>query len=120
MNIEEMIKNKNLRLTVARTELLEMLLKQSKPICYEDIKEYMTMDKATFYRNISRFEEEEIVHSFEANDKKRYFEIKIDKHPHFMCNYCHKIECITDPHTPLLEGYIVESVMFKGRCSACQ
>ncbi len=115
-----MMKNKNLRLTVARTELLEMLLKQNKPICYEDIKEHISMDKATFYRNISRFEEKELVHSFEANDKKRYFEIKIDKHPHFMCNYCHTIECITYPYIHPLEGYIVESIIFKGRCSACQ
>lgn len=120
MNIEEMMKNKNLRWTTARIELLEILLQKNRAICYEEIKKHITMDKATFYRNIVRFEEEEIVYSFEANDKKRYFEIKVDKHPHFMCNYCHSIECISYPHTPPLEGYVVESVIFKGRCRGCQ
>ena len=34
------------------------------------------LEKATFYRNITIFEEENLINSFESNDKKRYFEIK--------------------------------------------
>ncbi len=37
----------------------------------KNIKENLFMDKATFYRNITIFEEEQIIDSFESNDKKR-------------------------------------------------
>jgi len=73
MEINQIIKNKNLKLTPARIEILEILMAKNKPICYEDIKETLSMDKATFYSNIAKFEENAIIRSFEANDKKRYF-----------------------------------------------
>ena len=44
----------------------------------EDIKSDISMDKATFYRNISKFEEEDILNSFESNDKKRYYKAHQD------------------------------------------
>ena len=120
MDIQHIIKNKNIRSTPARLELLKILLKHNKPICYEDIKNSIKMDKATFYRNIARFVDEDIVNSFESNDKKSYFEIKVDSHPHFICNYCHKIKCIDLPDPIALEGYVVESIILKGRCEHCQ
>jgi Fur family ferric uptake transcriptional regulator len=43
-------------------------------LSYEDIKSDISMDKASFYRNITKFEEQGILNSFESNDKKRYFD----------------------------------------------
>lgn len=120
MNLELIIKNKNIRLTVAREELLTMLIEQNKPICYEDIKNKIKMDKATFYRNIAKFVDEGIVNSFESNDKKSYFEFKLDTHPHFICNYCNKIKCIDALEPIIIDKLIVESVILKGRCEDCK
>ena len=53
MKIEELIKDKNIKLTTARVKLLEILKEADRPLCYEDIKKDISMDKATFYRNIS-------------------------------------------------------------------
>ena len=63
----------NIKLTSARKSILDILINSSKPLSYEDIKDKISMDKATFYRNITIFEEENIINSFESNDKKKIF-----------------------------------------------
>jgi Fur family ferric uptake transcriptional regulator len=118
MNIEKLIKNKNLKLTTARKEILEALQTANKPLSYEDIKPELSMDKATFYRNISKFEHEGILDSFEANDKKRYFEIKLKPHAHFVCIQCNQIECIKS-FDMYLEGYEINTITINGRCPQC-
>jgi len=120
MKIEQIIKNKNIRFTTARLELLEILSHATKPISYEDMKHSIKMDKATFYRNIAKFIDENIVNSFESNDKKTYFEIKTDLHPHFICSYCHKVECIADLSPIYLKNYTIENVILKGKCKECR
>jgi len=119
MNIETITNETNIKLTTARKAILEILLKHDKPLCYEDIKDKLSMDKATFYRNISKFEEEDIISSFESNDKKRYFEIQKTKHSHFICSVCSKIECIHEKLDLNLEGYRVDNIIIKGICPAC-
>ncbi len=61
----------NIKLTSARKSILDILINSSKPLSYEDIKDKISMDKATFYRNITIFEEENLINSFESNDKKK-------------------------------------------------
>ena len=118
MKIEELIKDKNIKLTTARVTLLEVFKKADRPLCYEDIKSGISMDKATFYRNISKFEEEGIVNAFESNDKKRYFEIKRKPHAHFVCVECNRIECINDVDV-VLPNYQINNVIINGKCPSC-
>lgn len=119
MKIEELVKNKDLKLTHARVEILEKLFDANKPLSYDDIKNDISMDKATFYRNVAKFEEKMIVRSFESNDKKRYFEVSKIPHPHFICNQCNKIDCIKESLNLNLEGYIIETIILKGICKEC-
>jgi Fur family ferric uptake transcriptional regulator len=118
MNIKEIMKKKNIKLTSARSTLLEILKNAEKPISYEDIKDHISMDKATFYRNISRFEKEGILNAFESNHKKRYYELKLNSHAHFVCVSCNGIECIGDLNIELKE-YEINSVVINGRCKNC-
>jgi Fur family ferric uptake transcriptional regulator len=118
MNIKEIMKKKNIKLTSARSTLLEILKNAEKPISYEDIKDHISMDKATFYRNISRFEKEGILNAFESNHKKRYYELKLNPHAHFVCISCNSIECIGDLNIELKE-YEVDSIVVNGRCKNC-
>ncbi len=119
MNLEKLTHEKNIKLTTARKAILEILVESDKPLCYEDIKDNLSMDKATFYRNITKFEEQNIINSFESNDKKRYFEIAKTKHSHFVCNVCSKIECIHEKLDFNLEGYQVDNIIIKGVCPKC-
>lgn len=109
----------NIKLTSARKSILELLIKSNKPLSYEDMKDNISMDKATFYRNIAIFEEDGIVESFESNDKKRYFEIKKSPHSHFICTDCSNIECIHESLDLNLKNYIVENIILKGKCKKC-
>jgi len=99
--------------------LLELLVNINRPICYDDIKDDIKMNKATFYRNIIRFLDEKIINSFESNNKKRYFALETNIHPHFICNYCNAIECIKDFSDINLKGYIIENIILKGKCKKC-
>jgi Fur family ferric uptake transcriptional regulator len=119
MIIENIIEEKNLKLTSARKELLEIFYKYKRPISFENIKELISMDKATFYRNVSKFEQENILNSFESNDKKRYYEIQENPHAHFICNACNTIECLKDVKMPKIEGYKIVDSIFKGLCKSC-
>lgn len=120
MNIAEIVRNNGLKSTPARESLLEIFYAKNGPICYEDIKGILDMDKATFYRNMTIFEEKGIVNSFESNDKKRYYEIFTKLHGHFICSKCHNIECLQNLQPPNLQGHTVENVIVYGCCLSCQ
>jgi Fur family transcriptional regulator, ferric uptake regulator len=109
----------NIKLTTARKSILELLINSNKPLSYEDMKENISMDKATFYRNITIFEEESVISSFESNDKKRYFEISKTPHSHFICSSCSKIECIHKEINFNLPEYKIENIIIKGICKYC-
>lgn len=109
----------NIKLTSARKSILDILLSSKKPLSYEDIKDKIFMDKATFYRNIAFFEDENLINSFESNDKKRYFEIKDTQHLHFICNSCSTIECIFEDPVFFLKDYKIENIILKGKCKEC-
>lgn len=119
MKIDEIKKDKRIRLTQSRIELLKILTDENRPVCYEELKHRITMNKATFYRNVAKFVEEGIVSTFESNDKKRYFEIISKMHPHFICNDCQTITCVSMPNHIALKGYHIESIILKGICKAC-
>lgn len=118
-SIRTLIHNTNIKLTTARTAILEVLVEAKKPLSYEDIKDKISMDKATFYRNISKFEEENLLDSFESNDKKRYFEIRKNPHAHFICSICSSVECLDEQTNITLPNHKIENVIIKGICPDC-
>ncbi|MFA7084024.1 MAG: transcriptional repressor [Arcobacteraceae bacterium] len=117
-HIDKLINQSNIKLTTARIAILKLFSEAKKPLCYEEIKNNLSMDKATFYRNIAKFEEENILNSFESNDKKRYYEIQKNPHAHFICSSCSNIECIKEQPIAL-SGYKVENIIIKGLCPSC-
>jgi Fur family ferric uptake transcriptional regulator len=119
MNPKNITKETNLKLTPARDKILQILISANKPMCYEDIKSSIDMNKATFYRNMIKFQEKNIVNSFESNDKKRYFYIENTIHPHFICNICNKIKCIKQPVKITIPNYQIDNIILKGKCEDC-
>jgi len=119
MDIEHIIEEKNLKRTHARRELLEIFSQESKPLSFEDVKDRLHMDKATFYRNVAKFEHELILSSFEANDKKKYYELAYTPHAHFICTVCNSIECLKELPPLKLDGYSIDTMIFKGTCKLC-
>lgn len=119
MHIQELVNQTNLKLTPAREAILNIFAKASAPLSYEEIKTELAMDKATFYRNITTFEQEGILNGFESNDKKRYYELSKTLHAHFICSQCHTVACLDKEHHFRLEGYTIDNIIIHGVCKAC-
>ena len=118
--IKTLCEQHNVKVTNARSSILEVLKNAGAPMNYEQIKEKMKMpmDKATFYRNIAKFESLGIVHKFESDDRKWYFELSSTTHAHFICETCHQITCI-DVNLGEVAGE-VKSIVLKGTCKDCK
>ena len=114
--MEEFLQKFNLRITKQRLNIVNALKSRSKPVSYNDIKEELAMDKATFYRNIEKLEEVHAVTKLELGDGW-YFELFEHKNSHFLCKSCHNIECVAQ--SPTLENYEVDTALFKGLCKDC-
>lgn len=109
-----------LKITDARSAILRVLKAARSPMSYEQMKVQMeqAMDKATFYRNIAKFEELGMVHKFESDDRKWYFELSTSTHAHFICEACHQITCMDVDLGPV--DAEVKSIVLKGTCKECK
>ena len=119
MNAKEIMNEHNLKVTNPRASLLEVFLQSDKPLCYDEVKIDLKMDKTTFYRNMTTFEEVGVINGFESDDKKRYYEVSKTKHAHFICKKCHSVECLNEVGTLNLIGYQVDNFILHGTCKSC-
>ena len=88
------------------------------------------MNKTTVYRILQRLDERGILHSFTGKDGRRWYakcqenssEPHLDKHPHFQCKACGKVECLTlDITIPSIPDYKIDSaqLLLIGKCKDC-
>ena len=134
MNIEDLLKKKNLRITKQRKLILETLLGCNNPISadeiYELIKEDIRVDLSTIYRNLNTLEENEILLRNTNIDGISYYQLNNEKHKHFMtCTICNKKIILENcPVHPLEEqiqketGFLItgHNFEFTGICPDCQ
>lgn len=120
--VKDLLSSNDIKFTVAREAILKVLSSAKSPLSYEDIKHILKidMDKATFYRNISLFENKKIVQKFESNDKKWYFELTKKSHAHFVCESCHNITCIDIKINKNLKEHKVNNILLSGICKDCK
>ncbi|MDD2829523.1 MAG: transcriptional repressor [Sulfuricurvum sp.] len=120
MDLTEKIHLSGLRLTQPRQKILTILSHQSQPICFEEYSLLdPTLDKSTFYRNMQTFETANIIQGIESDEGRRYFELADTLHPHFVCQQCHTISCLEPIPAPVLNGYQINSITYKGNCPQC-
>lgn len=96
-----MIKRRN---TTAQDAVLSLLTSKMKAMSQEAIMKQLgvNVDRATIYRILNRFCEDEIIHKIVSDDGKQYFAVwtKCDEkkmpsnHFHFKCKKCDTIECL--------------------------
>jgi len=119
MNATQLMNQHKLKITSSRELLLNILFQSAKPLCYEELKKELVMDKTTFYRNMTTFEDVGIVNGFESEDKKRYFEISKTPHAHFVCKKCYEIECLKEISIDNMIDYEVDNFILHGICKSC-
>ena len=88
------------------------------------------MNKTTVYRILDRLEQDGIIHSFNGKDGLKWYakcsgcsdRFHSDKHPHFQCTECDKVECLSmDIKIPIIKNYKIDttSILLLGQCEAC-
>lgn len=120
------------RNTAAQEAVLSVLTSKRRAMSQDAILKQMDVeaDRATIYRILNRFCEDEIVHKIVADDGKQYFAVcvKCDKVPipgnhfHFRCTRCETIECLPSiVQYSVPENYKVESLncVLVGVCKDC-
>src|SRR5690606_8264256 len=124
-----MMKRRN---TATQEAVLAVLASKRRAMSQDAIIKQMTVDadRATVYRILNRFCEDEIVHKIVADDGKQYFAVcvKCDdvvipgNHFHFRCTKCETIECLPSiVEYSIPENYKVESLncVLIGVCKDC-
>jgi Fur family transcriptional regulator, ferric uptake regulator len=96
-----MIKRRN---TVTQEAVLVVLTNKRRAMSQDAIMRELSVDadRATVYRVLNRFCEDEIVHKIVADDGKQYFAVCVkcdentipDNHFHFRCIKCETLECM--------------------------
>jgi|TARA_B110000914_G_scaffold224582_1_gene242728 Fur family ferric uptake transcriptional regulator len=88
------------------------------------------MNKTTVYRILDRLERDGIIHSFNGKDGLKWYakcegcsaNHHSDKHPHFQCTKCDKVECLTvEIKIPSIKNHKVDStdILLMGQCEVC-
>lgn len=94
----------------------------------KDLKD--VMNKTTVYRILERLDHDGVIHSFNGKDGlKWYAKCKgcsahhhTDKHPHFQCTSCDKVECLTvEIKIPAIKNHKIDAtdILLMGQCEAC-
>lgn len=104
----------------------------SNAVCVVDLVAHFKeeMNKATVYRILSRMETEGMIHSFSGKDGLTWYASckhcshgeHQDRHPHFQCKKCGRMECLEiNLPIPKIENHKVDSeiVLLIGECDNC-
>lgn len=120
------------RNTATQEAVLSVLTSNRRAMSQDTIFKQMDIqaDRATVYRILNRFCEDEIVHKIVADDGKQYFAVHTksdediipENHFHFRCTTCETIECLASlVEYSVPESYQVERLncVLVGVCKDC-
>ena len=126
--------NMKRRNTESKEEILSILNDYQSPMSYDMIVERISVsiDRATVYRILNRFQEDGLTHKVVGPDGKQYFALCGDcehsdhshshNHLHFQCLECHSVECLSEEFKVTLpKGYRAKyyNTFITGYCKSC-
>ena len=134
MTINNLLREKDLRVTKNRKIILEALQKEANPISAEELFDKLKvendMDLSTIYRNLNILEEKSVLLKTTNLDGLNYYQLNNSDHKHFItCNNCHKKFVIENCPVHDLEekieketGFVINghNFEFTGLCPDCQ
>ena len=122
IKLDELLKNKGLKITNARLVILEIISKSKIPLCAFNVCSELLKDRknknineATVFRNLLLLEKIEILKKIDLRRESSYFEMNDDHHHHIVCTNCGAIEDFKENKDIeiLLEKIIDKSIKFK-------
>ncbi len=134
IQIQESLRNKNLRVTSARVAVLEMLAQRKKPIAVIEIENYLDqkkiqVDQVTIYRMLDAFLKKNLITRLDFQEGKFRYEFFGQDHHHLICEDCGHIEDVDICPVEKIENQIARTqnfavtrhaLEFFGFCGACR
>lgn len=133
INIKEYLRERSLKVTPIRIELLTLLAKQGSAVPYSDIQQQLkAYDRVTLYRTINAMMDSGIVHKASTSGDEVYYALcshncskhcHKHEHIHFKCTQCGEVSCIhiDNALNISIPGYQIDetSVEASGICKKC-
>tara|TARA_R110000822_G_scaffold249472_1_gene376909 strand:- start:79 stop:459 length:381 start_codon:yes stop_codon:yes gene_type:complete len=121
-----------IRKTKAVATVLQIFGEKNEPKSVVQLIELVKdkMNKSTVYRILERLEQDGIIHSFNGKDGLKWSAKcegcsaghHSDKHPHFQCTKCDKVESLSvEIKIPSIKNHKVDStdILLMGQCEVC-
>ncbi|OPA81955.1 Fur family transcriptional regulator [Campylobacter pinnipediorum subsp. pinnipediorum] len=116
MEVLDILKKTNIRITPLRLQILDILSKSAHPMAYDEILSKLKVNKTTVYRSLELFEKHSLVIKSE-HDRKSFYELGSEAKAYFVCDICHKITNIEIPNISGAKS--IKSAVIKGICNSC-
>jgi len=131
---DSLIRKVKVRSNTVRKHVLKYLLEQGRPVSHGEILEdtvIQQFDRVTVYRTLAKLQEAGLLHIIEGTDGIRRYCAHYPgqpncpgNHPHFICEMCGKMVCLTGqsmPHVDVEPGMIVKGKQYLvyGLCQEC-
>lgn len=134
MEVKEFLKSKEIKVTKARIEILNILRKAEKSLSADNIYDIIKADNininlSTIYRTLELFEEKKITQKINLMDGVFSYKLRTKTHRHFLaCDICHKEIEIPCPMTQIEElvqnetGFTLteHDLVLRGVCKECK
>jgi Fur family ferric uptake transcriptional regulator len=131
--LEDKLKDKQIRPTAMRLLVLETLQKQSAAVSLQNLEAaFEKADRITLFRTLKTFEEKGLIHSIEDGTGATKYALceegcecaPEDMHVHFYCGTCQETYCLPNskiPDVSLPERFRADEakLLVKGLCSSC-
>lgn len=134
MDISGQIREKGLKVTPARQEVIRILATTHQAYSHAELEGlFESMDRVTLYRVLKDFEDVGLVHKIMDIDGVTRFALckhscpdghHVDDHVHFNCRACHKMFCLDKVQVPVVkmpQGFKAEGAhtLIYGYCKSC-
>ena len=134
MDVQNILKGKNMKVTKARMKILTILLNKKDGMTAEEIfdicrENQININLSTVYRTLDAFYEHEIIDKFILEDGVSSYKLHKSTHKHILeCDICHKeveVQCPIGQIEELIKrqtGFTLteHNIEIKGVCEECK
>lgn len=107
-----------MRTNIYRKKIIKLLNKRHL-LSIADINHAIPeADYSTIFRNVEQLLKEKAIKRIILDNKSVAYESSLDKHDHFICNDCGKIEEVYIPHNTI-KDHKVDDITVRGSCNNC-